>query len=368
MKKLLITRANFKVICSSPNEYFFFDKDGVSFKLKAQTADEAHRLCAALITGLPVSNDLSESFELHGFSLQSLQASQALLKHGALEIIDNLPDFTDRLNQEFRREIEYFSDTASIGTSGTACFERVRQSSILMIGMGSLGSWVFQHLCANGVGKIVVVDGDEVELSNLPRQTLFDHQHLAKSKVYSAAEIATRQFPHTTVTPIHQFVESIKHINYLIAKYGKFDLMVLTADSPRWEIARWAASAAKITGTPLIRGTSQGIGPLYLPGESACPYCEWAWFHEKEPNAQRIAMLTAQLPRRSTGALSTIVSMSGALLAMQSLTYLSGVSLPETIDHQLMIKPGGLGISKVLYSKHELCMACAEPYTESVDG
>ena len=360
MKKLLITRVNFKVICRSPDEYYFFDKDGVSFKLKTQKTDETYRLCSALVTGLPVSEDLSASFELHGFSLQAIQASQELLKHGVLEVINNLPDFTDQLHQEFRREIEYFSDTTSFENSGIACFEKVRQSNILMIGMGSLGSWVFQHLCTNGVGKISVIDGDEVELSNLPRQTLFDHQHLAKSKVHSAAEIATRQFPHTRVTPIHQFVKSIKDIHDLIDKYGKFDLIVLTADSPRWEIARWTASAARMTGTPLIRGTSQGIGPLYLIGNSACPYCEWAWFREKESNAQQIALLTAQLPRRSTGALSTIVSMSGALLAMQSLIYLSGAALPETIDHQMVIKPDGLGISKVPYPKHKMCTACAE--------
>ena len=66
--------------------------------------------------------------------------------------------------------------------------ERVSAGRVLMIGAGGLGSPVALYLAAAGVGRIVLVDDDEVDLTNLQRQVAHTHARVGLSKVESAAQ------------------------------------------------------------------------------------------------------------------------------------------------------------------------------------
>ncbi|MCL1045133.1 HesA/MoeB/ThiF family protein [Shewanella electrodiphila] len=60
---------------------------------------------------------------------------------------------------------------------------KLLQSSVLIIGVGGLGHAVAQQLAAAGVKHITLMDDDTVELSNLPRQLLFNEQDIGQLKV-----------------------------------------------------------------------------------------------------------------------------------------------------------------------------------------
>ncbi|MFN9051266.1 MAG: HesA/MoeB/ThiF family protein, partial [Planctomyces sp.] len=62
---------------------------------------------------------------------------------------------------------------SGIGTTGQ---QRLKDSSVLLVGCGALGCVVADALARAGVGRIRIVDRDFVELSNLQRQMLFDEQ------------------------------------------------------------------------------------------------------------------------------------------------------------------------------------------------
>ncbi|RYE10151.1 MAG: molybdopterin-synthase adenylyltransferase MoeB [Sphingobacteriaceae bacterium] len=72
-----------------------------------------------------------------------------------------------------------------IGLSGQ---EKLKASSVLMIGAGGLGCPVLQYLAAAGVGEIGIVDDDLVDESNLHRQILYSSADVGKSKAVVAAE------------------------------------------------------------------------------------------------------------------------------------------------------------------------------------
>jgi molybdopterin-synthase adenylyltransferase len=67
-----------------------------------------------------------------------------------------------------------------VGISGQI---KIKNSKVLIIGMGGLGNPLLTYLAAAGVGNIGIVDHDKVELSNLNRQTLFNLSDINKFKV-----------------------------------------------------------------------------------------------------------------------------------------------------------------------------------------
>lgn len=89
--------------------------------------------------------------------------------------------------RRFERQMRF----APLGREGQ---ERLAERSVLVVGVGALGGALAQSLVRSGVGRLVLVDRDVVELSNLPRQVLFDerHAHDRAPKVEAARETLAR--------------------------------------------------------------------------------------------------------------------------------------------------------------------------------
>lgn len=66
--------------------------------------------------------------------------------------------------------------------------ERLNKSTVLIVGMGGLGSPAAMYLAAAGIGKLIITDNDKVELSNLQRQIIHRTENIGSLKVDSAAQ------------------------------------------------------------------------------------------------------------------------------------------------------------------------------------
>ena len=82
-----------------------------------------------------------------------------------------------------KKEIEKFSRQIILKNIGTLGQKKILSSKVLIIGMGGLGCPAAEFLTRSGIGTLGIVDNDNVSLSNLHRQSLFNEKDLKKSKV-----------------------------------------------------------------------------------------------------------------------------------------------------------------------------------------
>lgn len=90
------------------------------------------------------------------------------------------------MNARYQRQTQLYN-------FGPEAQQKLTDASVLVVGAGGLGVPVLQYLTAMGVGKIGIVDGDIISLSNLQRQVLYDENEVGKSKVNVAAEKLSAQ-------------------------------------------------------------------------------------------------------------------------------------------------------------------------------
>lgn len=81
----------------------------------------------------------------------------------------------------------YFRQTILNGF-GEEGQRKLADSSVLVVGVGGLGSAVCTYLTAAGIGRLRMVDSDEISLHNLQRQVLYRENQIGKSKVLEAAK------------------------------------------------------------------------------------------------------------------------------------------------------------------------------------
>lgn len=79
---------------------------------------------------------------------------------------------------------------------GGAGQRRLKRATVAVIGAGGIGSPVLQYLAAAGVGRLILIDDDHVEVSNLQRQTIFAESDVGAPKVFAAVAAIARLNPH----------------------------------------------------------------------------------------------------------------------------------------------------------------------------
>jgi len=132
-----------------------------------------------------------------------------------------------------------------LGTDGQL---RLKTAKVIVIGAGGLGSPVLMYLAAAGVGRIGIVDSDEVSTSNLQRQILYTSDDITKSKAETAAGRLSLMNPHVELTayPVRFTAENAAS---LLAGY---DIAVDCSDNYS---TRYILSDATIrAGIPMVYG------------------------------------------------------------------------------------------------------------------
>lgn len=98
-----------------------------------------------------------------------------------------------------KEELRRYARTITLPEVGPEGQDKVKASSVLVVGAGGLGSPIAMYLAAAGVGHIGIVDPQKVDITNLQRQVIHDTEMIGRRKVDSARERMLRLNPNIHV-------------------------------------------------------------------------------------------------------------------------------------------------------------------------
>lgn len=221
----------------------------------------------------------------------------------------------------------------------------LRRSTVLLVGLGGLGAPAALYLAGAGCGTLLLADGDEVDLSNLPRQVLYDEADLGKGK----AEAAVRHLKARNGTVQYEALAAL-HGDALTAAVTRADLVLDCTD----HFASRSAinDACLATGTPwlsaaALRTSGQLMGFDPQDPTSPCYRCLWPEAPAQEEDACAVA-----------GVLGPVVGTLGLLQALEAIKWLSGN--PRSCLGQVLSFEGlTLEMSRFTLPRRPHCPACS---------
>ncbi|WP_420395821.1 HesA/MoeB/ThiF family protein [Nioella sp.] len=242
-------------------------------------------------------------------------------------------------------ELERYARHITLREVGGPGQKRLKQAKVLVVGAGGLGSPVLLYLAAAGVGRLGVIDHDEVDLSNLQRQIIHTDQAQGVPKVFSARERMLAVNPHIDVRPYHRELTA----EIAEALFADYDLIVDGTDA--WPIRDLINRAAVATGKPVVSGAIsawEGQVTIYDPARGApCMACVF-------PDAPAPGMAATC---SETGVIGALPGVIGAMMAGEVVKLIAGAG--EPLRGRMLIYDALYAETRLITMKrNEMCPVC----------
>jgi molybdopterin/thiamine biosynthesis adenylyltransferase len=186
-------------------------------------------------------------------------------------------------------------------------------ASVLVAGLGALGSAAARRLADAGVGRLVLVDPDVVELSNLHRQLLHDTSRIGRPKVDSAAESLRAGHPRLCVETHVGALDPTNSARYLAA--AEFVIDATDGVASKFLLN----DAAVLSGRPYSHAGILGFRGQTMtvcPGRSACYRC----LFPEPPAGDEVPSC------REAGIVGAVAGVIGSIQAAEAIRTLLGTN------------------------------------------
>lgn len=241
--------------------------------------------------------------------------------------------------QRYRRSILL----KGIGVTGQ---EKLLSARVLIVGTGGLGSPAALYLAAAGVGTIGLLDGDDVDLTNLQRQLLHHTGDLGRRKVVSAREKIEALNPDVTIQThdawarADNIAEIVRGYDFVLDCVDNFGAKFLIND------------ACYFQAIPYCHGgilEFEGQLMTIAPGQTACYRCVFP----SAPPAETIA------PAGQAGVLGVLPGVIGTLQATEAIKFILDIGDLLT-DTLLTYSALTTEFRKVRLSRDASCPLCSD--------
>ncbi len=253
-------------------------------------------------------------------------------------------DQRSTLSPDQRRRYNRHLILPEVGEEGQ---RRLLASTATVIGAGGLGSPVAMYLAAAGVGTIVLVDDDTVDVTNLQRQIVHTDGRIGDRKVDSAAVTLHGLNPDVTVEARGVRLEAANALDLI----GDADVIVDCGDN--FPTRYLLNDASMHTGTPVVHGSVlrfEGQVSVFAPYRGPCYRCLYP-----VPPPAHLARSCAE-----AGVLGVLPGVVGTLQATEALKLLMGIGDPLT-GRLLVYDALDQAMSTFTVTRNPTCPACSDP-------
>ncbi len=200
--------------------------------------------------------------------------------------------------------------------------DRLADSTVLIVGLGGLGSSVSIYLTAAGIGHLILVDFDKVDISNLQRQIVHSTKDIGRLKTDSAYDHLHALNPDIEISLIDHILEG----DELYSVMSKADIVVDASDNFN---TRFSLNEASVkTRTPLVSGAAirfESQVSVFDPRDATSP-CYRCLYGD---DAQVEETCTAN------GVVSPLLGIIGSIQAMEAMKLIMGIG--QTLTGKLLL-------------------------------
>ncbi len=242
----------------------------------------------------------------------------SLDRHGLVGSTDS-PDV--RTGERYASNLGFFSSFSSLTQSRESFQQRLAGSTVLLLGVGGPGSSILLNLAGLGVGRVLVVDYDDVEITNLNRQFVYDESDIGTPKAIAATRRAAAVNSTVAIEPIQLKIEEPGQVEALL---DGVDLVFCAMDQPQ-AVREWINLACVRRRVPLvIGGVSLQFG-LYYSVKPGGP-CHQCVVDSGRSVIDSLGL--SPVPPDVNPTLGPMAMIIGSLMCMEGVRYLTGFAEP----------------------------------------
>jgi len=310
----------------SPEGDLYLLRPSAGTDVHIEKPDEEGRRLLAALDGERTREELDEEFGEE-------EVGDLLAQLEELGLVEDAADddlIADDVVARFDRQLRYFSDI-STGPTPSQCQARLEAARVAVLGVGGLGGWSALTLSCCGIGEMLLVDFDRVELSNLNRQVLYTEADIGRLKAEAAAE---RLASFNSRMRIDVMAKRLGSEAEIAATIDGYDLVIDAVDWPAHDIERWVNSACFAAGIPFIAMSHfppiARVGPLYMPGRTGCFACQEIGYRRTYPLFD-VAVEQRRAKPSPAATLGPACGLIGGQVALDIMHHLTGLAEPSTL-------------------------------------
>jgi bacteriocin biosynthesis cyclodehydratase domain-containing protein len=310
----------------APNGDLYLLRPSAGADIQIENPDAEGRRLLAALDGKRTGEELIEVFG-------EAEVCDLLAQLEELGVVEDAADddlIAPDVMARFDRQLRYFSDISS-GPTASECQERLESSRVAVLGVGGLGGWSALNLACCGIGEMLLIDFDRVELNNLNRQVLYTEADIGELKVTAATERLRAFNSSMRLEARVQRLDSEEAIAGAIAGY---DLVIDSCDWPAHDIEHWINSACFAAGIPFIAMSHfppvARVGPLYVPGVTGCYACQEAGYRRTYP-LYDVAIEQQRRKASPAATLGPACGLIGGQVGLDAMHLLTGLAQPSTL-------------------------------------